>query len=185
MMMKNFILEQKNTALLVVDVQKKLLDMVEKPDAVLQNICKIVKAFQILDLPIFATEQYPKGLGSTEASLQALLGKEQKIYQKTTFSCAQDSEFFASVVNSSYKQFVLVGIEAHVCILQTVKDLISSKQIVVLQDATSSRNNVDYTSALDEIREIGARVSTVETVLFELLKDSKAQEFKQISNLIK
>jgi nicotinamidase-related amidase len=84
------------------------------------------------------------------------------------------------------QQWVLIGIEAHVCVLQTAKDLLrENKQVVVLNDAISSRSIYDFATAIAEMRDCGVRISSAETILFELLKDSKAEEFKQISHLVK
>jgi len=183
--MVNFSLSREQSGLLVVDVQDKLFEKVENPCGVLNNINKTVKGFQLLNLPIIATEQYPKGLGETVASLKVILGENQQRLSKTTFSCFKDEDIKKKIVSSNISQWVLVGIEAHVCILQTAKDLINAgKQVVVLNDAISSRSIFDYSTAIAELRDCGARISSTETVLFELIQDSKAPEFKQMSQLI-
>lgn len=178
-------LSRDHTGLLVVDVQEKLFQHVDRPCEVLNCIDKIVKGFQIMRLPIVTTEQYPEGLGETVGALKASLGTEQKFYAKTTFSCLGDDTIRNHLLNSSVSQWVLVGIEAHVCILQTARDILAAdKQVVVLNDAITSRSIFDYSTAIAELRDWGARISSTETVLFELLGDSKAPEFKQISQLI-
>ena len=92
----------------------------------------------------------------------------------------------AELLLAPVSQWVLAGIEAHVCVLQTAKDLLEQgKQVVVLNDAISSRSIYDFSTAIAEMRDCGARISSTETVLFELLRDSKAAEFKEISQLIK
>lgn len=172
--------------LLVIDVQEKLFPYVENSCPVMQTLQKAVRGFQILHLPIYVTEQYPKGLGSTVATLKGVLGQEQTYLIKTAFSCLDDPLVKEELLKAPIEQWVVVGIEAHVCVLQTVKDLINNnKQVVVLNDAISSRSIYDFSTAIAELRDYGARISSTETVLFELLRDSKAAEFKEISQLIK
>jgi len=183
--MVNYKLSREQTGLMVVDVQDKLFAQVERPCEVLQSMNKVIKGFQILKLPIVVTEQYPQGLGGTVASLKAILGSQQEILAKTTFSCFGDELIKKTILESPVNQWILVGIEAHVCILQTAKDLLAAnKQVVVLNDGISSRSIFDFSTAIAELRDCGARISSTETVLFELLQDSKAPEFKQISQLV-
>lgn len=183
---RNYKLSREHAALLVIDVQEKLFPYVENSCHVMQAIQKAVRGFQILGLPIYASEQYPKGLGSTVAPLKGLLGDKQFFLTKTTFSCLDDNQTEEAILKASATQWVLCGIEAHVCVLQTAKDLlVQGKQVVVLNDAISSRSIYDFSTAIAEMRDCGARISSTETVLFELLRNSKAEEFKEISQLIK
>ena len=185
-MNKNYKLLRENTGLLLIDVQEKLFPYVENSCPVMQTLQKAVRGFQILNLPIYATEQYPQGLGPTVATLKGVLGQDQKYLVKTTFSCLDDAIIKEELLKAPVDQWVVVGIEAHVCVLQTVKDLIENgKQVTVLNDAISSRSIYDFSTAIAELRDCGARISSTETVLFELLRNSKAAEFKEISQLIK
>lgn len=184
--MTNYFLSRESTGLLVIDVQEKLFPLVERSCEVMQAMRMLIQGFQILKLPIVATMQYPKGLGDAVKSLKDCLGSGQKFLEKTAFSCLGDPILKKDLLNMPVKQWVLVGIEAHVCVLQTAKDLLAAnKQVVVLNDAISSRSIYDYSTAIAELRDCGARISSTETVLFELLRDSKAAEFKAISELIK
>jgi isochorismate hydrolase len=183
---RNDKLTRSTVGLLVVDVQEKLFPYVENSCPVMQTIQKAVRGFQILHLPIYVTEQYPKGLGHTVATLKGVLGQEQTYLPKTTFSCLDDQFVKETLLKAPIAQWVVAGIEAHVCILQTVKDLLENqRQVIVLNDAISSRSIYDFSTAIAELRDCGARISSTETVLFELLRDSKAAEFKEISQLIK
>lgn len=183
-MTTNFRLEKSKVALVVIDVQEKLFALVERPCEVMHAIQKMVKAFQIMDLPIIHTEQYPEGLGPTVIGLKNLLGDKIKCFKKTTFSCVSDPEIQKELLK--FDQLILVGIEAHVCVLQTAKDLLrQGKEVTILNHAITSRSIYDYSTAILESSEAGARISTVETVLFELLQDSKSKEFKAISQLLK
>lgn len=182
----NYTLSRTSTALMVVDVQEKLFDQVERSCEVLNSILNVIQGFQIMHLPIIVTEQYPQGLGSTLDILKQYLGGQQQYLGKTTFSCLGDTEIQKQILAMPATQWVLIGIEAHVCIMQTAKDLLAAgRQVVVLNDAITSRSIYDFSTAIAEMRDCGARISSVETILFELLRDSRAVEFKQISQLIK
>lgn len=179
-------LTTKDTALLVVDVQEKLVKLVDRSTDVLHNIQKVIKGFQILRIPIVVTEQYPEGLGSTVPAIKSFLGEEQEYLSKTTFSCLGSPAIKHSMLAMGISNWVVIGIEAHVCILQTSKDLLAAgKNVVILNDAITSRSIFDYSTAIAELRDMGARITSSETVLFELLEDSKKPEFKAISQLIK
>jgi nicotinamidase-related amidase len=185
-MNRNFTLKKDQTGLLIVDVQEKLIPLVERSPELLAAIQKTIKGFQILGIPISVSEQYPQGLGTTVAGIKSLLGEKQKYFTKTTFSCLEDNAIKNSLLALPINQWVLIGIEAHVCIFQTAKDLVNSgKQVVVLNDAISSRSIYDFSTAIAELRDFGVRISSVETVLFELLNSSEAPEFKKISQLLK
>lgn len=185
-MSKNFTLSRASTALLVVDVQEKLFPHIERSGEILYTIQQAVKGFQILGLPIYVSEQYPQGLGEIIAALKCSLGPTQIYFSKTAFSCLSDDRLKEVILSQQASQWVVAGIEAHVCILQTVKELLKSgKEVVVLNDAISSRSIYDSSTAIAEMRDIGARISSTETVLFELVHDAKAPEFKQLIALIK
>lgn len=179
-------LQPSQTVLLIVDVQEKLFASVSKGSQILHALSRLVKGFQILHLPIFLSEQYPQGLGHTIAPLQTLLGNAYQPWVKSTFSCLDDPKIFEKVALLPYQQWIVVGIEAHVCVLQTAKGLLKAgKEVIVLNDAVTSRFLDHTATSLAEMREMGVRVSCVETILFELLKDSKHPQFKLISQLIK
>lgn len=183
---QNFTLSRSSTGLLVIDVQENLFQYVDRSCEVMQKMQTMVRGFQAMGLPIFASEQYPNGLGPTVAGLKACLGPSQKYFSKTTFSCLGDEAIRKTLTALPLSQWVLIGIEAHVCVLQTAKDLLNAgKQVVVVNDAITSRSIYDFSTAIAELRDIGARVTSTETVLFELVGDSKASEFKKISQLIK
>lgn len=185
-MIKNQTLTKSNTGLILVDVQEKLFPKVERGPEVLQVMRQVIKGFQIMQLPIIVSEQYPEGLGSTIAFLKSVLDEDQKYLKKTTFSCFGNDEIRRHILSSPIQNWVVIGIEAHVCILQTVKGLLSAgKDPVVLNDAITSRSLYDFATAIAEMRDLGVRVSSAETILFELLSDSKTSEFKAISQLIK
>lgn len=175
-----------NTALLLVDVQEKLVPLVERTVELLSAIQKVIRGFQILGIPIVVTEQYPQGLGQTVPGIRCMLGENQVYHAKTAFSCVGDPKIKEMLLEMPQQQWIVIGIEAHVCILQTAKGLLNEgKDVTVLNDAISSRSIYDYSTAIAEMRDLGIRITSVETVLFELIHTSQAPEFKKISQLLK
>ncbi len=180
------ILEPSRTALLIIDVQEKLFPRVENNEEVLNTMIKVIKGFQILGIPIYATEQYPQGLGETIPEIKHLLGPGQIYFSKTSFSCLGNEHIQEILLSHGANQWVLVGLEAHVCVLQSARSLLQADQeVVVLNDAISSRSVYDFSTAIAEMRDMGVRISSSETILFDLLRDAKAPQFKSISQLIK
>lgn len=179
-------LRKDETALWVVDVQTKLFPSIDRKDAVLEKICLFLKAAQIFKLPLVVTEQYPKGLGHTLPNILSLLPENQSIWEKTAFSGYFDEEIKSHVNALACRNWILIGVETHICMLQTAKDLIAAnRNVVILNDATTARSFHDYSTGIEELKGIGARISNSETVIYELIRDAKAPEFKEILNLIK
>ena len=170
--------------LLIVDVQEKLVPMIAHYERMLGNCRRLIQGAKILDVPVFATEQYPKGLGHTVAPLAELLGP---VPDKQRFSCAEVLDWGLAAEQADNRfQIVVAGIEAHVCVLQTVLDLLAGGfQVFVPADAISSRGEFDCKIALDRMSSGGAVITTTESVLFEWCEQSGTPEFKQISQLIK
>ncbi|QQS34891.1 MAG: hydrolase [Ignavibacteriales bacterium] len=179
------ILVRDTTALLIIDIQEKILKVMTDPDSVIINTIKLIKGFKILNIPIFFTEQYPKGLGITAAPLKKELEGLSAI-QKMSFSCFGAPNFFTRLNDNNVTQVVVAGVESHVCVQQTVLDLIANNfQVNVAADAVSSRKESDYKFALDRMKSHGVEVTTTEAILFELLNESGTEEFKQISKIVK
>lgn len=179
------ILKRNKTGLLIIDLQERILPVINNYENVLQNALKLIKGFKTLNLPIFFTEQYPKGLGQTsKIILDELEG--YTAFQKMSFSCSGAEGLFEEFVNKNLKQIVVCGIEAHVCVQQTVLDLIANEfQVNLVADAVSSRKQIDYEIAISRMQTLGAEVTTTESVLFELLEVCGTNEFKEISRIIK
>jgi nicotinamidase-related amidase len=146
-------LQKGETALWLIDVQEGLFPSIDRKDEVLDNICFFLKAAAILKLPLVVSEQYPQGLGKTIKILLELLPKNQPILEKTTFSGYLDKEICKTVDAIEVQNWILLGIETHICVLQTAKDLVASgKKVVVLNDATSSRSLYDYSTGIAELK---------------------------------
>jgi nicotinamidase-related amidase len=170
-------------ALLVVDVQEKLLEHILDREGVIANSLRLVKGAQHLHMPVWATEQYPKGLGPTIAPLAELIPRRPA---KTTFHCCAVPQLLEQLYGRQIRHVTLVGIEAHVCVAQTALELLGlGFHVQVPADAVGSRHKIDWEFALRRIEHAGAIVSTTEAVLFEWTERSDRPEFKAISALVK
>ncbi len=178
------LLSRTESKLLIVDVQVKLVPLIANAERMISNCRRLIAGAKILDVPAFATEQYPKGLGATVGALQELLGS---IPEKHRFSCAEVLNWGMAAEQADNRfQIVVAGIESHVCVLQTVFDLLAAGfQVFVPADAIASRGELDWKIALDRMSSGGAVITTTESVLFEWCERSGTAEFKQISQLIK
>jgi isochorismate hydrolase len=179
------LLDRNRAGLLVIDIQEKLLAVMSEPKRVVENTVKLIQGFQRLDLPIHVTEQYPQGIGPTV--LEILNALDQIVpQQKLSFSCCGIEHFIQSLQSQKRDQWILCGIETHVCVWQTSVDLLEHGfQIHVVSDAVSSRNPSESQLALDRMRMRGIQVTSTEMVLFELLRTVDTPEFKDIHKLIK
>ncbi|MEO5335636.1 MAG: hydrolase [Magnetospirillum sp. WYHS-4] len=173
------------SCLLVVDIQDRLLPAMAAPERVIANATLLLKAAARLVIPVLASEQYPKGLGHTEVSVAALLPKGA-VVEKMHFSCVGDDGFCLRFGELGRSQAVVVGMETHVCVLQTVLDLLGrGTEVFVVADAVSSRTEESRQMALERMRQAGARIVTAEMVAFEWLARAGTPEFKDISKLVK
>ena len=181
------LLSRYSSRLLIVDVQERLIDHIHESERVVRNCRRLVEGAGILDVPATATEQYPKGLGGTVQKLAELLDDRP---EKLRFSCAevlgwQHSNSTSDRSESTQNQIVVAGIESHVCVQQTVLDMISAGfRLFVPADAVSSRNPLDYEIALRRMADAGATITTTESVLFEWCEVAGTPEFKRISSLV-
>jgi nicotinamidase-related amidase len=179
-------LDRAAALLLVIDVQEKLAAAMPKaPLAELErNAAVLIRAARRLEIPVIATEQYPKGLGPTVASLRELLPQEPM--SKMEFSCGASKPIARHVLGSGRKQVVVVGMEAHVCVFQTVRDLMDGGfSVFVAQDAVLSRSEANREVGLRLCEKAGATLTSTETVLFDLLGVAGTPEFKELTALIK
>ena len=166
--------------LLVVDLQEKLLPVIVDHERLLSSVLWLIRAAQKIGVPVAALEQYPKGLGSTVGDVRALL-PDGAIAQKVRFS-AVAAECLASLPGADRPQVVLVGIETHVCLLQTALELIlEGKTVYVVADAVGSRRAGDHDTALARMRQEGARIVSREMVVYEWLAEAGTPLFRSVS----
>jgi len=182
------LLSVENSLLIVVDLQTKLSAAMPEADAklVMTNVGSLVEAASLLSIPVLLTEQYPKGLGSTDTTITDLLSEDTLIFDKTGFSSCAANGFTDTVASTDRKQIILVGQEAHVCVLQTALELLHlDYQVHVVEDAICSRKAEHKFYALQRMQQQGATITNYESVLFEWVRDSTHPEFKRISGLLR
>lgn len=178
-------LTRQNSMLVVVDVQGKLAEIAWNSEALLRNVGILIQGANILGVPVLATEQYPKGLGHTVASVAESLGNAPVI-EKGCFSCCGELQFEQKLVEMHKTDIILCGIETHVCVYQTARDLLGlGYNVHLVTDAVSSRSEANRELGIRVMERLGARLTSTEMLLFELLVKSGTDEFKQISRLVK
>jgi nicotinamidase-related amidase len=178
-------LNVENTILVVIDVQEKLSRLIYQRDKIVANLQKLIQGIKVLGIPIILTEQYPQGLGPTIPEITALLPDVQPL-SKLSFSCYGDEHFVRELENSGRTQVLVSGIETHVCVYQTVADLLNNGYEVHLAvDTVSSRTPENREVGINKISQAGALLTSTETALFELLKVAKGEQFKAISRIVK
>jgi len=179
-------LSQDQTVLIVLDIQDifmpKADEVVEK---YLQQAARIIKAAQILNLPILVTEQYPERFGPTNAAILETLGDIARM-PKTEFGCLANDAFRDVLVATGRKQVLITGMEAHICVLQTTLDALDDGyEVYLLTDAIVSSRKEEYKAGMMRMQEAGAICVTVEMAIFEMLRRAGTPEFKKILPLIK
>lgn len=178
-------LEQMDCCLVVVDVQGKLAGLMQDKETLFKNVRILISSAKLLDIPVLWCQQAPSALGPTVPQIAELLADNQPI-NKSSFSCCGCEEFNDKLKQTGRSQILLCGIEAHVCVFQTAIDLAqSSYQVHVIADAVSSRTAENKQIALSKITAEGAKVTSVEMALFEILKIAEHPQFRQIAKLIK
>lgn len=181
-------LVRERTALLVIDVQERLCAAMDplRLAAVRRNTVILLEAAKVLGLPVLVTEQYPKGIGPTLAELAAAFPEGQSVIEKVCFSCADSDKFMESLRDSGRDQLLLTGMETHVCVFQTARDLARDGFTPhVVEDAVISRTEENRAIGLGLMERAGATRTGTETALFDLLGRAGTPEFKAIAPLIK
>lgn len=179
------ILQRENTTLLIIDVQERILKVIHEYGRVVENNLKLIKGMKTLGVPIYYTEQYPKGLGTTTQTLLDELENVNAV-QKMSFSCAGAGDLFDELHKKNIETVIVTGVESHVCVLQTTLDLLANGfKVHLAYDAVSSRRKSDYEIALERMRANGAEITTTESILFEILNVCGTDEFKTVSKIVK
>lgn len=172
-----------DSVLVVIDVQEKLLAAMPAGPALVRDVAFLLDVAALLGVPAVATEQYPKGLGSTVAELARRLPADRRA--KTAFSCCGAAGFLDHLRSLDRPQVVLAGMEAHVCVLHTALDLFDAGFGVFLPaDAVASRSALDHDIALRRLERAGAVVTTAEATAFEWVGDAAHPQFKAVSRLV-
>jgi len=179
-----FWLQRDQAVLVVVDVQEKLVPVMDQRicGQLVSHINMLIEGFQSMNLPIIATEQYPRGLGHTIEELAQ--ATSTACVDKVAFSCCGEQNFIETLEKTGAKQVVLVGMEAHICVYQTMIDLLEKGYHVhLVRDAICSRFKSDYQTVLAMAPQMGAVLTTTETALFQLVAVAGSEEFKIVSKL--
>lgn len=173
-----------DSAVLIVDVQEKLVPAIHDAHLLVGSLMRLVDGAKLLDVPVLATEQYRKGLGPTVSPLLDRIGSTPD--EKLTFSCCGCPALMERLGQLERPNLLVVGIEAHVCVQQTVLDLLHAGfRVFVATDAVGSRRTTDLQGALRRMETSGAILTTVESVLFEWCETAAAPRFKELSRLVK
>ena len=176
-----------DSCLIVIDIQVKLSHAipVKVIDRLRKNTDILLNAAKQLNVPVIATVQYPKGLGPIEEFISSKLSESSKTFEKTSFSCFGADGLPEYLNQLNKKQVILIGIEAHVCVLQSAIELtLEGYDVFVVTDAIASRQFTNYETALVRFNQAGTNLLTTESVLFEWLRDASHPQFKSLSKLI-
>ncbi len=186
--MSSIALNEKDTLLLVIDVQERLAPAMAPVlyGRLIENMRRFGTARSVLDLPVIVTEQYPKGLGSTVAPIREALGDGGPAHEKISFSAMGDEGIAKALESIGRQSIVVAGMETHICVYQTARDLVDAGfRVHVLADAVASRTEDNYSIGLALMQKAGAAISSTETVLFDLLGRAGTDAFRTISKLVR
>lgn len=178
-------LKAEEAVLVVIDIQGKLAALMHDKEQIYRNVGILIQGAKLLGVPIVWTEQAPNKLGSTLPEIAGLMEGVTPL-PKVSFSCCGDSNFLATVRNLNRKQILITGIETHICVYQTARDLLESGyEVYLVSDAVSSRTEANRQLGLARMKELGAIMTGTEMALFEMLRKAEGDTFKAISRLIK
>lgn len=175
------LVHKNRSVLLVIDLQQKLSPAIDQTDAVINAACRVLQIANQLLIPVLATEQYPQGLGTTVAEVAALLPQDA-ILEKIHFSALREPAIQQKLQQLKKQQMVLIGTEAHVCVLQTAMDLIAAGfSVFVVEEAVGSRTPANKALALSRLQQAGAQIISLEMLAFEWLERAGTDQFRHIS----
>lgn len=178
-------IKERKTAIVLIDVQGKLAQIMQDSNELIKNIEILIKGAQLLDIPIIWTEQLPDKLGATTERISDLLNNQKPII-KCEFSCQKNAEFSGLITKEKYNHFLLCGIETHVCVYQTAKDLLNlGHDVELIIDAVSSRTELNRNIGIEKIISLGGKVTTVEMLLFEAQEIAVGENFRKLIKIIK
>jgi len=192
------VLDRDRAIVLVIDLQGRLVDLMDRPRMVIDGVSRLLRLAQLFDLPVIVTEQYPKGLGPTRDEVEAVIaetdpdGVRTFRVEKDSFGCCGVPAFEQALLAArpglapSGRQVVVAGIETHICVVQTVLDLLArGTDVHVCWDCTSSRGAEYRRHALDRMNTVGAQITNHESVAFELARDKNHPQFRGVNRLLR
>jgi nicotinamidase-related amidase len=179
-------LAPERSLLLVIDIQEKFVPVIPGYERLVARTGILIQACNRLEVPVIVSEQYPKGLGHTVPELQQVLAPDTAVMEKTAFGCGGDPAILGQIFDWGRKQIMVCGIEAHVCVNQTVHQLLSEGyQVHLMRDAIASRNPDDAGTAFAKMTQSGAIPGCVEMALFEMMTTARHPGFKELQTLVK
>lgn len=174
-----------DSAIVMVDVQGKLVNVMDDKEVLIKQLTQFIEGAQALNVPIIWLAQYPRGLGPIDSRLVEYVPENEQI-DKVVFSACQSEDFSKKLQSLNKKHIFVAGVEAHICVYQTVADLLNEQYgVEVVVDGISSRTLLNKQIAIDKMISLGAKVTSVEMALFEWLKSAEHDKFREISRIIK
>lgn len=178
------LIQAASTALLIIDIQEKLMPVVQDKEQVFLNTNRLLKTAQILNIPTIITEQYPNGLGHTCTDIE--IPENTQVIEKICFSCLQSQQVIETLQKHHIKSLIIGGVESHICVLKTALEAMNTGlEVHVVADAVSSRTAENKQIALERMKQSGAFIVSTEMILFQLIDKAGTDAFKFISKLIK
>jgi len=178
-------LQADKTALVIVDIQGKLATLMHQKEIFYANVVRMIKGARVLDIPILWNEQLPDKLGETIAPIKNELNGLQVLVKKS-FSCCGNPEFVDRLKATGRTQVLLTGMETHICVYQTVIDLLDSGyEVHLVTDAVASRFEHNYRLGIERIKDLGGVVTSTEMALFEMFEIAEGPQFKEIVKIVK
>ena len=175
-----------DTMALIIDFQERLVPVIDNKDELIQNTEILIKGLRVLNIPMLITQQYTKGIGMTVPAIMEAAGENFKYEDKITFSCVENENIYHKIVEIGKQNIIVCGMEAHICVLQTVIDLIDKGyNIILVEDCIGSRKESDRQICIKRAIKEGVIPASYESILFELTRVAKTDVFKEISRLIK
>ena len=178
-------LNREDSLAVFIDFQEKLMPAMYNKEVLQDKVVRLAKGLKVLGIPHIVTQQYTKGIGETIPEVAEAIGEFEPI-DKTTFSCMSHVDFINQLEIAARKNIIVCGIESHICVQQTVEQLLEEGyNVYVPVDCISSRSQNDFLWAAERMEKAGAVMTTYESILYEFLKDSKAEGFREISKIVK
>lgn len=175
-----------DTMALVIDFQERLVPVIHRNEELINNTEILIKGMSTLKIPMLVTQQYTKGIGMTVPTIAQAVGETFSYQDKVTFSCIENEEILSKIADTGKNNIIICGIEAHICVLQTVIDLIDKGyNVILVEDCVGSRKESDRQIGIKRAIAEGAIPTSYESILFELTRVAKTDAFKEISRLIK
>ncbi|MCK4758214.1 MAG: hydrolase [Thermoplasmata archaeon] len=178
-------IDREKLALVIIDIQDKLFHNIHDGESMKDNVIKLIEFSKIMGIPIILSEQYPKGLGQTIEEIRAALPSYDPL-DKSSFSCCGEEDFEKRLLKLGARTIAITGIECHVCVFQTARDMLARGYVVhIISDGVSSRARENWKVGIDRMRELGATISSTEMFMFEVMEKAGTQEFKEVVPLLK